>query len=121
LVRRQDRIVLAGVKIYPRIGTTREERISSQECEAELTLWGDFEAAASTDSLNESVDYTRVLSVVQQTAGAQEYNLLETLAYRTVRNVLQSFPVSRVSVKVRKRPASLRNQIDFVEVEIEDS
>jgi len=121
LVSRQDRIVLAGVKIYPRIGTTQEERISPQECQADLILWGDFEAAAATDSLNKSVDYTRVLSVVQQTAGAQEYNLLETLAYRTVRNVLQSFPVSRVSIKVRKRPASLRDQIDFVEVEIEDS
>ncbi len=113
--------MLSGVKVYPRIGTTPEERISPQECQADLTLWGDFEAAASTDSLDKSVDYTRVLSVVQQTARAQEYSLLETLAYRTARNVLQSFPVNRVSIKVRKRPDSLRDQLDFVEVEIEDS
>lgn len=113
--------MLAGVKIYPRIGTTQEERSSPQECQADLVLWGDFEAAASTDSLDKSVDYSRVLSVVQQTARAQEYNLLETLAYKTVRNVLQNFPVNRVSIKVRKQPASLLHQIDFVEVEVEDS
>ncbi len=105
--------MLAGVKIYPRIGTTQEERSSPQECQADLVLWGDFEAAASTDSLDKSVDYSRVLSVVQQTARAQEYNLLETLAYKTVRNVLQNFPVDRVSIKVRKRPASLLDQIDI--------
>jgi len=34
---------------------------------------------------------------------------------------LQNFPVNRVSIKVRKRPASLLDQIDFVEVEVEDS
>jgi dihydroneopterin aldolase len=87
----------------------------------DLVLWGNFEAAASTDALENSIDYVRVLSVVQQTASAREYNLVETLAYRIVRSVLQSFPVSRVSVKVRKRPESLREKIGFVEVEIEES
>ena len=118
---RQDRITLTGIKLNLRIGTTPEERAFPQECQADLVIWGDFEAAASTDSLDRSVDYSRVLSVVQETAGAREYNLVETLAYSIVRNVLQSFPVNRVGIKLRKRPASLLGQIDFVEVEIEDS
>ncbi len=118
---RQDRITLSAVKIKPRIGTTPEERASSQECQVDLVLWGDFEAAASTDSLEKSIDYVRVLSLIQQTAIAQEYNLVETLAYKIVRKILQSFPVNRVSVKVRKRPEALRGQLDFVEVEIEES
>ena len=121
MVRRQDQITLAGVKIFPRIGTTPEEKASAQECRADLIIWGDFEAAASTDSLDKSVDYSRILSVVQETANVHEYNLIETLAYKIVRSVLQSFPVHRVRVKVRKRPASLLEQIDFVEVEVEDS
>ncbi len=118
---RQDRITISGIKLNPRIGTTREERESPQECQADLVLWGDFEAAASTDSLDRSVDYSRVLSIVQQIAAAREYNLVETLAYGIVRGVLQNFPVNRVAVKLRKRPASLSGQIDFVEVETEDS
>ena len=117
----EDQITLAGVKIHPRIGTSPEERNAPQECQADLTLWGDFEAAAATDSLDKSIDYCQVLSMVQQTAGEREYSLLETLAYRIVRNVLQGFPVSRARVKLRKRPASLLGEIDFVEVEIEES
>jgi dihydroneopterin aldolase len=121
LAHRQDKITLSGVKIFPRIGTTREERASAQECQADLVLWGDFEAAASTDLLEKSIDYVNVLSVIQQIASAQEYNLVETLAYKIVKEVFQTFPVSRVAVKVRKRPEMLREKIDFVEVEVEES
>jgi 7,8-dihydroneopterin aldolase/epimerase/oxygenase len=116
-----DQITLAGVKLYPHIGTTAEERSSAQECQADLTLWGSFEAAAATDSLDDSIDYCAVLRIIQETAEAREYVLLETLAYGIVRSVLRGFPVSRVRVKLKKRPAILRDQIAFVEVEVEES
>lgn len=118
MAHRQDRITLADVRIYPRIGTTEEERRAPQECRADLTVWGDFEAAASTDSLAASVDYSRILSLVQETAAEREYNLVETLAYRIARTVLQGFPVSRVEVKLRKRPAVMLGMLDFVEVAV---
>ncbi|MBN1568259.1 MAG: dihydroneopterin aldolase [Acidobacteria bacterium] len=111
---------MADVKLYPRIGVTSEERDIAQECRADLTLWGDFEAAASTDALDKSVDYCQVLQTMRETAIAREYNLLETLAYRIVRSVLQNFPVSRVKIKLRKRPAGLMDQISYVEVEVEE-
>ena len=117
----QDQMTLAGVKIYPRIGTSAEERSSIQECQADLSLWGDFEAAAATDDLNKSIDYCSVLSTIRRTAEASEYNLVETLAYRIARAVLQSYPVNRVRIKLRKRPAGLLGQIDFVEIEVEES
>ena len=118
---KEDRITLAGVKIYPRIGTTPEERNVAQECAVDLTLWGNYEPAAATDSLASSIDYCQVLSIVKQIASAREYSLMETLAYEIVRNVLQGFPVNRVQAKLRKRPASLLGEIDFVEVEVEES
>jgi dihydroneopterin aldolase len=100
---------------------TPEERSNPQECEAEVTIWGNFEAAAATDCLEQSVDYCRVLAAVQQAAAAREYSLMETLAYRIVRDILQDFPVSRVRVRLRKRPAILVSEIDFIEAEVEDS
>lgn len=116
---RTDGIRLAGVKLRPRIGTTAEERKMPQECEADLTLWGDFEAAAATDSLERGIDYCRVLTAMQETAVEREYSLLETLAYKIARTVLRGFPVNRVHLKLRKRPAVLLGQLDYVEVEVE--
>lgn len=121
MARRHDRIMLAGIKLHSRLGTTPEEREQPQECDADLVFWGDFQAAAFTDSLEKSVDYSQVISFVQRIAGDREYNLVETLACRIVRETLQKFSLDRVSVKVRKRPASLAGQISFVEVEVEDS
>jgi dihydroneopterin aldolase len=118
---REDRITLAGIKINPHIGTTPEERANPQECQADLTIWGDFEGAAAMDSLDGSVDYCQVLALVQETANSREYHLLETLAYGIVRKVLQGFPISGARIKLRKRPEGLQGEIDFVEVEVEET
>lgn len=118
---RTDRVTVVGIKLQPRIGVTPGERRLPQPCEADVTLWGDFEAAASTDALNKALDYSRVLNVILETAHSREYNLVETLAYEIARGILRSFPADRVGVKVRKRPASLTEKIDFVEVEVEES
>jgi 7,8-dihydroneopterin aldolase/epimerase/oxygenase len=117
---RDDQLTLAGIKIYPRIGVTAEERQTAQECEVDLTIWSSFEAAAATDSMDQSVDYTRLLNAVQEIAAAREYNLVETLAYRIARMALQAFPVDRVRVNVRKRPESLSGHLSFVEVGVEE-
>ena len=115
-----DRITLAGIRIYPRIGTTSDERSNPQECEVDLTLWGNLEQAADTDSLDKSIDYCRVLEEVQNIAGAREYALVETLGYSLSRSILQKFPVIRVNVKLRKRPLALLDQTEFIEIEIEE-
>jgi dihydroneopterin aldolase len=112
---------MAGIKLQPRIGVTPEERRLPQPCLTDVTLWGDFEAAASTDELDKALDYSRVLNVVLETAHSREYNLIETLAYEIARRVLRSFPADRVGVKVRKQPASLAEKMEFVEVEVEES
>lgn len=116
----QDQITLCGVRLLPRIGTGAEERGAVQECRADLTVWGNFEAAAATDSLDGSVDYCRILQTMRETAAEGEYVLLETLAYRIVRGVLRGCPVTRVRIRLRKSPAVLSGQLDFVEVTVEE-
>jgi 7,8-dihydroneopterin aldolase/epimerase/oxygenase len=116
-----DRITLSHIKLVSRIGVTEAERELPQACEADVTVWGDFEAAASTDGIDKAIDYGSVLAAVVAIASEREYNLLETLAYRVARQLLQAFPADRVGVRVRKRPATLAGQLDYVEVEIEES
>jgi dihydroneopterin aldolase len=116
-----DRITLSGVRLLPRVGTTEEERRNPQPCEADITFWGDFEAASSTDSLDQAIDYSRVLARAVATAESGEYHLIETLAYRLARTVLQEFPAFKVGIRLRKRPLALSGRLDFVEIELEES
>jgi dihydroneopterin aldolase len=116
-----DRLSLSGIKIYPQIGVTVEERSKPQECEADLTIWNNFEGAASQDSIESSIDYCRLLELVRETAAEGEFSLVETLAYKIVRKILREFPVDRTRVKIRKRPVSIKEQVDYVEIEVEES
>ncbi len=118
---RSDRITIAGVKIWPRIGVTPGERRQAQACEVDVTLRGDFEAAATSDSLGRAIDYSKVIATVLEIGGKGEYNLVETLAYRIARGVLESCPAQSVSVRLRKRPQSLAGKVDYIEVEVEES
>ncbi len=118
---REDRITLSNVKLLPRIGVTPGERRLPQPCRADISLWGDFEAAGTTDSLDRALDYSKVLAKVIEVAHEREYNLIEALAYRISKEILRSFPAGRVSVRLRKRPAALKDKLDFVEVEVEQS
>jgi dihydroneopterin aldolase len=116
---REDRITIAGIKIRPRIGVTPGERRLPQPCQADIVICGDFAVAAASDSLEKAINYSRVLATVLETVNAREYNLLETLAYTIGRAVLKTFPARGVTVRVRKRPMSLVEKIDFIEIEIE--
>lgn len=117
--RNRNRITLGGVRLFPCIGIMPEERRSPQECRADLTLWCDFEAAAKTDSLDQSIDYCQVLATMQDSAVAREYRLLETLAYEIIKNVLRTYPILRARIKLRKKPEILMQHLDFIEIEME--
>jgi dihydroneopterin aldolase len=115
-----DRLTLANIKLMPRIGVTPGERRQPQLCQADVTVWGDFEAAAATDDLERALNYSRIHEKVVESAHAREFNLIETLTYQIARDILRSFPVRKVSVRLRKRPASLADKLDFIEVEAEE-
>jgi dihydroneopterin aldolase len=119
-MKKMDRLTLANIKLMPRIGVTPGERRQPQLCQADVIVWGDFEAAAATDELERALNYSKIYERVVECAHAREFNLLETLAYQLARDVLRSFPAQKVNVRLRKRPASLADKLDFIEVEVEE-
>ena len=112
---------MSGIKIFPRIGVTPEERAAPQECQADVVIAGDWSEAAAADDFERSIDYCRILEKVRETAAARKYALLETLAHVIAESVLADFSVENVTVSVRKRPAVLRDLLDFMEIKVEKS
>ena len=113
-----DRMTLVGINLRPRIGVTKGERRQPQSCEADVTLWGDFTAAAASDALDQAIDYSEVLKTILETAHSEEFNLVETLAYGLAKRVLEAYPAERVGVRVRKRPSTIREKVKCIEVEM---
>jgi 7,8-dihydroneopterin aldolase/epimerase/oxygenase len=115
------KVLLSGIKIRPNLGVDAAERNVPQDCEADVAVWVNCKTAATTDELNRGLDYRLILKKVLEIAESREYSLLETLAYLITVGILHAFPVAKVSVKVRKRPAALAGLLGYVEVEVEES
>lgn len=116
---RADRISISGLKLMPRIGVSPGERRLPQGITADVSVWGDLEEAGMTDSLARTFNYSEILKLAVEVSQSKEFNLLESLGYEIGRAILRTFPVTRANVRLKKRPASTSELIDFVEVEVE--
>ncbi|HYB40171.1 MAG TPA: dihydroneopterin aldolase [Candidatus Methylomirabilis sp.] len=96
-------LAIEGVRFRCVIGVTDRERELPQEVVASVHIRADFETPAASDSIHDTVDYrtlTRRLIAVGETS---RVHLVETLATRLVRMILEEFPgVQEVRVEIEK-------------------
>ena len=100
-----------------RHGARPREREQAQDFEVDLEVECDVAKAATTDDLQDTIDYTKLHAIVRDIVEGPHVNLLETLAMRMVERVLDEPGVSAVSLRVAKRPPSMQ-PIDSAAVHI---
>ena len=103
-----DRIVLEGMVFSGRHGLTDAERARSQRFTVDIELEADLTRAARSDQIEDTIDYRRVRTIAKDVIEGESAHLIETLAGRIARKALQVPRVAAVSVKVTKRPPSMR-------------
>jgi 7,8-dihydroneopterin aldolase/epimerase/oxygenase len=113
-----DRITLRNLRFLGRHGVELEERLEPQPFEVDLILRGDLSAAAASDDLADTVDYSAVFSLVGEVVEGRSYRLIEALAGAIADAVLAGHPVDDVEVRVRKPKAPLPGAFDAVEVRL---
>jgi 7,8-dihydroneopterin aldolase/epimerase/oxygenase len=113
-----DKIFLSGISCAAHIGVLSDERETAQQILVDLVLHLDLKTAAGSDQLEGTVDYFQLVEKVEKTAEEGHFHLLETLAARLCKAVLQEPRISSVQVTVRKFPESLREKLTYVAVEM---
>jgi dihydroneopterin aldolase len=114
-----DRILISGLRELGVHGVLPEEQIRPQPFEVDLELVVNTSAAAESDDLDDTVDYSAVCAAVSRVVASESYRLLERLAAR-IAEVCRSDPrVLAVVVEVRKPHAPVRASLDHVGVRIE--
>ena len=111
-------VELKGLEIAGRHGATPEEHEHDQPFlyDLELEL-----PEPQADQVEETVDYREVVEVVHQVAGAQERQLLETLAAAVADALVERFPLERARVRVRKPEVRLEAPVEWAAVTAERS
>jgi dihydroneopterin aldolase len=95
-------ILIEGLEIYGHHGVTDEEKVLGQRLLYDVRLTMDECAAAHTDDVADTIDYTEVIDVIVDVATTESYSLLERLAQTSAEAIMQRFPVDEVWVQVTK-------------------
>lgn len=101
----RDRVLIDALEVRCVIGVEAWERQATQLLVISVELELDLAAAAGTDTLGETVDYTDACRRIRELATTGRFRLIETLAVRAADTLLEHTPADRVTVTVRKPAA----------------
>lgn len=114
-----DTIFLRELRIETVIGIYNWEREIRQPVTFDFEFPGDARRAASTDRIEDTLDYKSVAKAVIAHVEASRYGLVETLAESVAKLILTHFPIAWVRIVLNK-PGAVRGSRD-VGIRIERS
>jgi dihydroneopterin aldolase len=100
-----DKVFLHGIEVETIIGVNEWERSVKQAVIIDLDMAADVAAAASSDRIEDALDYTKVAVRVRTFVRDASFHLVESLAHGIARILLEEFRVRWVRVVVNKRGA----------------
>lgn len=112
-----DKIFLSSLSIECVVGIWEWERRVKQTVIIDLEMAADIRRAASTDRIEDTIDYKKVTKRLLAFVGDSQFHLVETLTERIAELIVTEFGVTWVKVRLNKRGA-IRGARD-VGIEIE--
>jgi dihydroneopterin aldolase len=110
--------VLRNIRLDGRHGVHDWEQVTPQPFEVDVELVVNLQPAGIDDDLDRTIDYGRVYDVVRPIVESTSFRLLEALAEAISHELLATFPVDEVGVRVRKPAVKLGGPLDYAGVEI---
>ena len=98
----RDTVYVHGLVVEAHIGVTAEERAVPQPLLLDLEVACDTSAAATSDAIDQAVDYHALAQAVEAHVAQSRVQLLETLAESVAALIRAQFDVPWVFVKVGK-------------------
>jgi dihydroneopterin aldolase len=109
--RNMDRIFITDLRIETIIGIYDWERRVRQTVSLDLEMAADIRQAATTDSIDATLNYKAVAKRLISFVGDSEYQLVETLAEKIAAIILEEFSVTWLRLTLHK-PGALRGSRD---------
>lgn len=106
-----DTIFLNGLEVECIIGFIDWERRIKQRVVIDFELPVDCTRAAVRDAVEDTLDYKKVSKRIIAFVEASEFNLVETMAERLARLVLDEFDVEWIRLRINK-PGAIRGSRD---------
>lgn len=111
-----DRVVLNGIVGRGHHGVYEFERDQGQDFVVDVACSMDLRAAAGSDDLADTIDYSALATAVVADIERDPVNLIEVLADRIARTCLRNPRITTATVTVHKPHAPMPVRVDDVAV-----
>ena len=106
-----DMLSIRELKVSCIVGVHAHERKSEQNLFLDADLWFDFDPAAASDHLRDTIDYTLVAEDLTDFIRAERFQLIETLAHRACERLLTQQSRLRKCRLVIRKPGAVPNAL----------
>ena len=114
----EDLLRVEGMRFFGHHGCRAEERETGVHLDVDVEVRTDTREAAISDSVEDTLDYARLVETCRRVVEDNSYHLVETVAARLAEELLEEPRAERVRVRVAKRPP-LAAAVDRFSVTIE--
>lgn len=115
---RNDKIIIKGLHCSVRVGVKKEEQEVKRNCELDIWIYFDISAAGKSDELDQTVNYSKVIDIVQRLSQNVQYKLLEAFAYRLLHEIFENTAARRIRLRVKKMNPPIEARFEYVGVEL---
>ena len=98
----EDVIIIDGLRVDAIIGIDDWERVMTQAIIIDMALFTDVTNVAQTQDLSQGVNYKAVCEQVSKWVQDKKFELLETLVEYVSKQLLDNWPISKVSIRAVK-------------------
>ena len=115
-----DAVLLEGLRFFGYHGLHPEERTLGQRFLVDVVAELDLRVAGENDELDDTINYQSLYTLVRSMIEGEPMMLIEAVADRTARSILDAFPmVTAADVTVRKPSPPIRGaHLDSVGVRV---
>ncbi len=116
-----DILQVNGIRAYGYTGYFPEEQTLGQWFEVDLSFWVDLSIAGSSDDLNDTLDYSKVVVLVQDIIKTSTFKMIERLADAIATATLDMSKAEKVKVSFIKCQPPIPDFSGHIKIEIERS
>ncbi len=113
-----DKLIIGDLTFYGHCGITPEEQKTGQRFSLDLEIGCDAVQIAKTDQLKEAFDYASIARRLIEVGQKEEFRLIETMAERLARVVLDEFGARRITLRLQKHFPPIEPLMAYSAVEI---
>lgn len=114
-------IIIQGLKLEGKHGVTEDERSRGQPFEVDIEVECASSTAQTSDRLEDTVDYDRLIAIAERVIGGPPRNLLETLAAEIAASIVEIPGVSTAEVTVKKLSPPLPVRVSYTAARVRRS